>query len=208
MSNFPLVHISKMTGKLDGFKAISTNTMTNEYCIKQNANGKADNICTKCYSHTMLKSYRKNMQPALQRNSEALANKILDVDLLPTILDTFFRFNAHGELINLVHLENLNRIAKKNPHCSFALWTKRNDLITKYYATREKPDNLTLIYSNPKVSTIMRKPPKHFDRTFNNVLEHEHVEKQNCTGQKCKDCRLCYTIGNNVNTIVEMVKKY
>jgi len=208
MSNFPLVHISKMTGKLDGFKAISTNTMTNEYCIKQNANGKADNICTKCYSHTMLKSYRKNMQPALQRNSEALANKVLDVDLLPTILDAFFRFNAHGELINLTHLENLNRIAKKNPHCSFALWTKRNDLIAKYYATREKPDNLTLIYSNPRVGTIMRKPPKHFNRTFNNVLEHEHVEEQNCTGQKCKDCRLCYTIGNNVNTIVEMVKKY
>ena len=208
MSNFPLVHISKMTGKLDGFKAISTNTMTNEYCIKQNANGKADNICTKCYSHTMLKSYRKNMQPALQRNSEALANKVLDSDLLPTILEAFFRFNAHGELINLTHLENLNRIARKNPHCSFALWTKRNDLIAKYYATREKPDNLTLIYSNPKVSTIMRKPPKHFDRTFNNVLEHEHVEEQNCTGQKCKDCRLCYTIGNNVNTIVEMVKKY
>jgi len=208
MSNFPLVHISKMTGKLDGFKAISTNTMTNTYCIKQNANGKADNICTKCYSHTMLKSYRKNMQPALQRNSEALANKVLDVDLLPTILDAFFRFNAHGELINLTHLENLNRIAKKNPHCSFALWTKRNDLIAKYYATREKPDNLTLIYSNPKVSTIMNKPPKHFDRTFNNVLEHEHVEEQNCTGQKCKDCRLCYTIGNGVKTIVEMVKKY
>ncbi len=202
------VHISKMTGKLDGFKAISTNTMTNEYCIKQNANGKADNICTKCYSHTMLKSYRKNMQPALQRNSEALATKVLDIDLLPTILDAFFRFNAHGELINLTHLENLNRIAKKNPHCSFALWTKRNDLIAKYYATREKPDNLTLIYSNPRVGTIMRKPPKHFDRTFNNVLEHEHVEEQNCTGQKCKDCRLCYTIGNNVNTIVEMVKKY
>ena len=208
MSNFPLVHISKMTGKLEGFKAISTNTTTNEYCIKQNANGKADNICTKCYSHTMLKSYRKNMQPALQRNSEALANKVLDIDLLPTILDAFFRFNAHGELINLTHLENLNRIAKKNPHCSFALWTKRNDLIAKYYATREKPDNLTLIYSNPRVGTIMRKPPKHFDRTFNNVLEHEHVEEQNCTGQKCKDCRLCYTIGNNVNTIVEMVKKY
>jgi len=208
MSNFPLVHISKMTGKLDGFKAISTNTMTNEYCIKQNANGKEDNICTICYSHTMLKSYRKNMQPALQRNSEALANKVLDIDLLPTILDAFFRFNAHGELINLTHLENLNRIARKNPHCSFALWTKRNDLIAKYYATREKPDNLTLIYSNPRVGTIMRKPPKHFDRTFNNVLEHEHVEEQNCTGQKCKDCRLCYTIGNNVNTIVEMVKKY
>lgn len=202
------VHISKMTGKLDGFKAISTNTMTNPYCIKQNAEGGDDNICTKCYSHTMLRSYRKNMQPALQRNSDALGDRVLEIDELPTILDAFFRFNAHGELINLTHLENLNRIARHNPHCSFALWTKRNDLIVKYYKTREKPDNLILIYSNPKVSTIMSKPPKHFDRTFNNVLEHEHVEKQNCTGQKCKDCLLCYKQGNGVTTIVEKVKKY
>tara|TARA_R100000951_G_C2596713_1_gene166891 strand:- start:64 stop:510 length:447 start_codon:yes stop_codon:yes gene_type:complete len=148
------------------------------------------------------------MQPALQRNSERLANKVLDYDLLPTILDAFFRFNAHGELINLTHLENLVRISKKNPHCSFALWTKRNDLVVKYFKTREKPSNFILVYSNPKISTIMPKPPKYFDRTFNNVLEHEHKEKQNCTGQKCKDCRLCYTIGNGVNTIVEMVKKY
>jgi hypothetical protein len=202
------VHISKMTGKLDGLRAISTNTVTNAYCIKQNASGNANNICTKCYSHAMLGSYRKNMQPALQRNSEALANKILADDEVPTILDAFFRFNAHGELINLVHLENINRIARKNPHCSFALWTKRNDIVSKYYAQRDKPANLVLIYSNPKISTIMAKPPKHFDRTFNNVLEHEHVERQNCTGQQCKDCRLCYTIGNGVDTIVEKVKAY
>jgi len=39
------------------------------------------------------------------------------------------------------------------------------------------------------------------------VLSHEDVDKQNCTGQKCKDCLLCYTI-NNVQTIVEKVKKY
>jgi len=148
------------------------------------------------------------MQPALQRNSEALANKVHDMDYLPSINQAWFRFNAHGELINLTHLENLNRIARKNPHCSFALWTKRNDLVSKYYKTREKPSNMVLIYSNSKVSTIMSKPPKHFDRTFNNVLEHEYVDKQNCTGQKCKDCRLCYTIGNQVTTIVEMVKKY
>ena len=72
------VHISKMTGKLDGFKAISSNTTTNPYCIKQNASNNPNNICTKCYSHTF-KSYRKNMQPALQRNSDLLS-KILSND--------------------------------------------------------------------------------------------------------------------------------
>ena len=53
----------------------------------------------------------------------------------------------------------------------------------------------------------MSKPPKYFDKTFNNVLEHEFTERQNCTGQKCKDCLVCYSV-NDISTIVEMVKKY
>jgi hypothetical protein len=201
------VHISKMTGKLDGFQAISTNTMTNQFCIKQNASNKEDNICTKCYSHTMLKSYRKNMQPSLQRNSDLLSTKVLEHNQLPTILNAFFRFNAHGELINETHLINLVNIALHNPHCNFALWTKRNDIIAKYFKYNDKPKNLILVYSNSKISNIMQKLPKYFDKTFNNVLEDEHVEKQNCTGQQCKNCLLCYQ-HNEVTTIVEKVKKY
>lgn len=202
------VHISIMTGKLDGLRAISTNTRTNEYCIKQNASGDPNNICTKCYSHTMLSSYRKNMQPALQRNSAALSQRMLADAEMPRILDAVFRFDAHGELINETHLANLCGIATHNPRTSFALWTKRNDIVSKHFRTRAKPANLILIYSNPKISNIMKRPPKHFDRTFNNVLEHEHVDRQNCTGQKCADCLLCYTPGNGVTTIVEKVKKY
>jgi hypothetical protein len=202
------IHISVMTGKLDGLRAISTNTRTNAYCIKQNASGDADNICTKCYSHTMLSSYRKNMQPALQRNSDALASRVLSETELPRILDAVFRFDAHGEIINDTHLANLVAICEYNPRTRFALWTKRNDIVSKHFRSNPKPDNLILIYSNPKISSIMKRPPKHFDRTFNNVLEHEYTDQQNCTGQKCADCLLCYTPGNGVTTIVEKVKRY
>jgi hypothetical protein len=202
-----VIHISNMTGKLDGFKAISSNTITNPYCIKQNATGDTNNICTKCYSHIMLKSYRKNMQASLERNSQALGNTILPIDQLPVILDAFFRFNAHGELINATHLQNLVNITLKNPSCNFALWTKQNGIIKKYFDINAKPSNLILIYSNPKISTVLANPPKYFDKTFNNVLEHEQVEKQNCTGQQCKNCLLCYK-HNGITTIVEKVKKY
>ena len=201
------IHISKMTGKLDGFKAISSNTITNPYCIKQNASSDNENICTKCYSHTMLKSYRKNMQPSLERNSQALSTSILPSEQLPMIMEAFFRFNAHGELINETHLINLVNIAVKNPHCNFALWTKRNDIILKYFANNVKPNNLILIFSNSKISKVLNKPPKFFDKTFNNVLENEFVESQNCTGQQCKNCLLCYK-HNDVSTIIEKVKKY
>jgi len=202
------VHISVMTGKLDGLRAISTNTRTNPYCVKQNASGDPENICTKCYSHTMLSSSRKNMQPALQRNSDALSLRLLETHEIPKILDSVFRFDAHGELINETHLHNLVLICEYNPSTSFGLWTKRNDIVSKYFRAHSKPANMILIYSNPKISHIMAKPPQFFDRTFNNVLEHEYVDQQNCTGQQCKNCLLCYTPGNGVTTIVEKVKKY
>jgi len=155
----------------------------------------------------MLKSYRKNMQASLERNSQALSNTILSIDELPLIMDAFFRFNAHGELINNIHLINLVNTAIKNPHCNFALWTKRNDIIQKYFNDNVKPSNLILIYSNSKISKVMENPPKYFDKTFNNVLENEYTELQNCTGQQCKNCLLCYK-HNNITTIVEKVKKY
>ena len=60
---------------------------------------------------------------------------------------------------------------------------------------------------SPNKSAIMYEVPEYFDKTFNNVLEHENVEEQNCTGQKCKDCLACYKF-NDVNVIVEKVKKY
>ena len=41
-----MIHISKMTGKLEGFQAISTNTTTNEYCIKKYNEQKQNVICT------------------------------------------------------------------------------------------------------------------------------------------------------------------
>ena len=224
------VHTSKMTGKLIELDAISDNTVTNGFCYdryikakaKNDKAGKVVDICGVCYSHTMLGSYRKNMQPALDRN-EFLAERLLEPHELPTYLKAFMRLDAHGELRTetvdpasgkvirtydkFTHIENYCRIAEHNPHCTFTLWTKRTDIVKPFFDSRDKPKNLIIIYSNPKVGTILSKPPKHFDKTFNNVLEDEYVDEQNCTGQKCKDCLLCYKHGTT-DTIVEKVKKY
>ena len=34
METIQQIHVSKMTGKLEGFKAISTNTTSNAFCLK------------------------------------------------------------------------------------------------------------------------------------------------------------------------------
>ena len=202
-----MIHISKMTGKLEGLRAISTNTTTNDYCTKQYNKKDSKNICTFCYSQEMLRTYRKNMALALQRNSDIIGKKIIHDDGLPIILDAFFRFNAHGELINEINLINYVNIALKNPHCNFSLWTKRFDIVSKYFKDNKKPKNFILIYSNPKINNILKVVPKYFDKTFNNVQEDLDIEKQNCTGQKCKDCLLCYKL-DSTNTIIEKVKTY
>jgi len=207
-----MIHISKMTGKLEGFQAISTNTTTNEYCIKKYNEQKQNVICTFCYSHEMLNTFRKNMAPALQRNSDLLNSKVLHPDALPVINSAFFRFNAHGEFAldkkeATINLENYVNIALKNPHCTFSLWTKRFDVIKPYFDKHDKPKNLILIYSTPLTNHILKKTPQYFDKTFNTVIETDYVDQQNCTGQKCKDCLLCYK-KDTTSIIVEKVKTY
>lgn len=196
----PTVSVSKMTGKLEGIQAINTNTATNPFCVQESSKPDADKICGKCYSMSMLSSYRKNCQPAFQRNSDVLAS---DAEfILPRTSGAFVRFHGHGELINEQHFRNLCAIASDNKHSAFALWTKRVGIVRKNL--HHVPDNMILVYSNPKIDNVMSSPPRGFDRVFNNVSESYDGEA-NCTGQKCMDCLLCYK-RDTTQVIVEHVK--
>ena len=199
------MRISNGSGKLQDIRSLNTNTLTNEFCISMYNSSADDIICRKCYSMNMLNGLRKNCAPSWQENSDILSGGLIPPHMLPTILDAFFRFSSHGELLNMTMLENFHNITLHNPHCSFALWTKRKNFIRKFYSQHEKPANLILIYSNPRIDAVMNHPPEFFDRTFNNVSKGSDVA-QNCTGQKCRDCLLCYKVGNGVTQIVEAVK--
>ena len=193
------VHISTMTGKLAGLQAINSNTLSNGFCSTMR---KTDSICKVCYSAAMLSGSRKNCAPSFERNSVLLSAALIPVDRMPYINASIFRFHGHGELINAIHLENIYRIAEKNPATTFTLWTKRRDLIR---TGRARPDNFILIYSNPSLAKLMTKPPARFDKVFNNVRA-EYTGPANCTGQKCIDCQLCYTPGGQ-SVIIEHVKR-
>jgi len=82
------------------------------------------------------------------------------------------------------------------------LWTKRVGIVRKNL--HHVPDNMILVYSNPKIDNVMSSPPRGFDRVFNNVSESYDGEA-NCTGQKCMDCLLCYK-RDTTQVIVEHVK--
>ena len=226
------VHISKLNGKLEGFQAISVNTITNKFCQDMHNTKRDDVICRKCYSFATLESKRfgNNLENALQRNSDVLY-KPLDKNCLPFINAAYFRFNAHGELINHVHFKNLILIAKHNPHCKFALWTKRKDIVNLVKRDMKRnsdefPNNLILVWSNPIVDDVHWRPPANFDYVFNNVTSDEvdvmykdwltgkyamttkavaDKHYKPCTGQKCKDCLNCYEFHGNP-CVIEKVK--
>ena len=200
---------SKMSGKLFGIDAVNSNPLSNPYCIQQY--GKQDDtiICTECYSIDMLETYRSNCVPNFENNNVTLSTIIhTDFSYLKFSND-IVRINGHGELLNLTHLHNICNMAFAFPNHTFALWSKRIDIVRKYFKNNSIPSNLILIYSNPKKNKVVSKIPYPFHKVFNNVnLNWNNVSpnlKENCTGQKCNDCRLCYNF-NSENIIIELTK--
>ena len=78
MKKEDLLCISKGMGKMKDIRSISTNTLTNDFCIKMNATKNNLIICGHCYSIDSLNAGRfPNQVKALQRNSNILSKKEL-----------------------------------------------------------------------------------------------------------------------------------
>jgi len=182
-------HVSTMSGKLNGLQAINTDTVSNTFCQKMNSTG--NSICTKCYSMNSLTRHRKNCRPAFMGNSELLSKSILQSSQIPFINQSYFRFHGHGEIINMTHLWNFVQIARANPHCTFALWTKRKDFV-RQMMTKQKYTNIP----SGKPANI---------KVFNNITKSGY-KGENCTGQKCIECLACYRKDSGVDVIIEKVK--
>jgi hypothetical protein len=151
----------------------------------------------------MLKTFRKNAVPRFQLNSKLLSERVLEMNELVRPKGNNVRFNAHGELINANHVQNLVNYALFYPKVTFTLWTKKKGLIRSFFNKHKKPKNLILIYSNEIVGTVYKSVPAYFDKVFNVV--NSDLQSVNCTG-KCIDCMMCYTQGNETEQIIEKIK--
>ena len=192
---------SKMSGKLEGVPALNTDTTSNKFCIERSKD--KDSICSQCYSWNMLKTFRKNAVPRFRKNSNLISENVLDRSELPHPQSLVARFNGHGELINVNHVQNIVNFALSYPKVTFTLWTKKVSVIQSFFRKNIKPNNLLLIYSNEKVDKISKNVPKHFDKTFNVVSKK--TASVNCEG-KCIDCLKCYNLKDKTKQIVEVIK--
>lgn len=194
------------SGKMSGMVSISTSVTTNERCAK-NAAIKGS-ICEKCYAAKQMKIFPFMEKPMVE-NQRILTSSIIDPELLPTINNLYFRFEAFGDLNNATQVKNYFNICYKNPRVKFALWTKNPDYIAEAIADGyAKPDNLNIVLSSLFVNKERKSPYSFVDKVFTvydaDTISREGIEI-NCGARSCFDCGLCYE-KNDVRDIREKLK--
>ena len=132
-------------GKLRGLPNLPTSAIDNPFCLKMSQSGK-NIICSHCYSiKTVIPNSpnNKRCRNAWKRNGNILSSMRIPFEDIPKvpryrkngelIPHPFIRCSNQGELINDFHYINIIQICRKNPDTTFILYTKRIDIIAKYW---------------------------------------------------------------------------
>lgn len=194
----------KHKGKMAGMKSINTSTIDNLFCQRMSTN--TNLVCSKCYARSTEKMYRdkKDCVQSWKKNGDILST---EKNIQYKTKYKVMRLHAFGELINKQHLLNFFSIASQNPFTTFSLWTKKKDIVKQVY--KDKPDNMILIYSTPKIDEKNVTIPIGFNKCFN-IYSHTGVKelniKINCGAKECMTCMTCYKHGTT-DTINEKIKK-
>ena len=204
------IKISTLQGKMQKVRAISTYAGDNPSCLALMKC--SDNVCSHCYAYKQVESgVYPNQRKCLERNGKALSSKLLKIvpNLSKLKYHEIFRFESHGDVINVTNARNYIRIAKANPETRFAAWTKR-PLIWKVALEKEggKPDNLNLVYSSPQLNksvTNIREKFPFFDVVFTVYEKGADTGSDfhcSCGPESCNKCRFCYTKKGNVAEVL------
>ena len=194
--------------KLSGF--LSINVLPGEFC-KRNMQDKSK-ICSQCYGVKILKQYN-NVKKALGFNTDVLSKRILTSHECKQVEKYIngkrilygIRLNSIGELINDIHVENLENIAYEiDPKIPITLWTKRPELLFKVIKTPLFKVVQSCLFLNRYI--LPQNCDDRIQHTFNvyddreKMQDHIAMIRDNypdveivfCHG-KCADCMICYS---------------
>lgn len=166
---------------------------------------KAGSVCASCYAHKGF--YNMGVvRAAMERRVKSLQDPRF-VEAFVSVLkyrfakdnEDRFRWHDSGDLQNIRQLRQFVAIAEACPEIQFYLPTKEYALVRAY---RKKhgmwPENLRLKVSHPKVGETY----DDIDIPFSTVGRDDDKDMSQCPartqGNKCLDCRACWT-GVNVN---------
>lgn len=200
------------TGKMSGMYSLSTSVLLNENCKKRMEN--EDLVCHECFANAVTNRY-KDLEKCLANNTELLTAGIIPENEIPFINAHSFRFEAFGDLNNMIQVVNYFNICKKNKKTTFALWTKNPWFVKEAIeAGHKKPSNLVIIYSSPFLNRAvpldrMQAVYPFIDKVFT-VYKSEEAAKENnavinCGSLNCIECLRCYS-KRTTGVISELLK--
>tara|TARA_Y100000310_G_C20640772_1_gene793762 strand:- start:589 stop:1326 length:738 start_codon:yes stop_codon:yes gene_type:complete len=146
-------------------------------------------ICSSCYALKGMYLF-KNVKNALQMRYEKLSHALENdsstfKSAFKTLLEkqSYFRWHDSGDLINESHLKMIVEIALENPHVKFWIPTREFKLVSDYFKTNAKPENLTIRLSATKVDApAPEKTAKNYSLTVSGV----HTKQTNYTSCESK----------------------
>lgn len=206
--NNSLVYISTgMTGKMEGIPAISTSVLSNPVCAARSRI--SGSICQKCFAQNTVSNYGA-LRDHVTDNYMVLNSRLLSADELPAVYSDICRLEAFGDLASVIQARNYIRIAKKNPWCTFAIWTKNPAYLDKAIQAEGKPENLICILSSNFINRVDSAARWNWvDHVFT-VYSPDYIDSNdisiNCGGRKCRECMRCYTVGNPEFHVFEKLK--
>ena len=212
--------VSELTGKLEGFYAISTSVLMNPIC-QARARCKGC-ICESCYAAVGASRF-SGLTQALETNYLILNNFLLDEEVLSTVpipsTNGKARIESHGDAATEICALNHRRIVASHRHLVCAVFSKNLHLYKNPLKVEGKPDNMIFIASSPMVNEIMEVPDDckwfvdHVFTVYDEDYAREHGIKINCgtwdvksLDHRCKNCLRCYELDNADYYISELKK--
>lgn len=194
------------TGKMEGMWSYSTSCLVNPRCVARMKNGEL--ICASCFAANQ-QSFQCTLREKLIRNFHFITETEVEVEDFPMIPLEQFRLQSFGEVFNLTELSNYFNFATRNPKCIFALWMKDVFIVTMARKLGwEKPENIILIKSSPRLNQIEETDEPWIDKIFT-VFEKEFLKNHevniNCGSNLCLGCLRCYR-HNGIRYINEIKK--
>lgn len=184
-------------GKMRGMVSISTSCKIS--CGDNAMRDDPTTICYYCFSDTQ-QDAQPTTKEKLIRNTYLYAFHDIPAEAFPRINAAFFRLEAFGDLMTAQQFKNYLKLAKANPQTTFSQWTKKPWIMSHVFKTEEKPANLIVILSAPRVNDTMtfqeaKNAWPFIDKLFT-VYDKPFISytgiEINCGGRHCLSCLRCY----------------
>ena len=219
------INVSTLTGKLEGYSAISSSVLMNELCRKRGGCGNPNCICTHCYAAAGVQRYGNTLGQSLELNHRILNGVEIPEEVWSILAihttNGDARIEAHGDTASVTCAVNYNRIMKSHDALDWGDWSKNLDHYEVAFSREGKAKNCSFVASSPLMNrrmTIAKRYKWFVDHRFT-VYDREYALAHNIhincgqytadlikIDQRCKNCtRPCYHLGTEFD-IAEIKK--